>query len=64
MTAAWFLADREYRRGDADAAMATIAKGLRRAGNEDLRSELIALQWTVAQSTSPAILDAAPATDQ
>jgi hypothetical protein len=59
MTAAWFLAQRQYERGDPDAAMATIAKGLRRVGNDDLRSDLTALQWTVAQSTG----SAAPATD-
>ena len=62
MTAAWFLGRRQYDRGDRDAAMATIAKGLRRTGNPDLRADLTALQWTVAQSSHP---EAAPAaTDQ
>jgi hypothetical protein len=64
MTAAWFLAKRQYDRGDPDAAMATIVKGLRRAGNDDLRSDLTALQWTVAQAASPPVLDAAPATER
>jgi hypothetical protein len=59
MTAAWFLAQRQHERGDPDAAMATITKGLRRAGNDDLRSDLTALQWTVAQSTRPPGADAA-----
>jgi hypothetical protein len=60
MTAAWFLGRRQYDRGDHDAAMATIAKGLRRSGNPDLRADLTALQWTVAQShpeASPAATD-------
>ena len=62
MTAAWFLGRRQYDRGDRDAAMATIAKGLRRTGNPDLRADLTSLQWTVAQSSHP---EAAPAaTDQ
>lgn len=62
MTAAWFLGRRQYDRGDRDAAMATIAKGLRRTGNPDLRADLTSLQWTVAQSSQP---EAAPAaTDQ
>jgi len=62
MTAAWFLGRRQYDRGDRDAAKATIAKGLRRTGNPDLRADLTALQWTVAQSSHP---EAAPAaTDQ
>ena len=61
MTAAWFLGRRQYDRGDSDAAMATIAKGLRRTGNDDLRADLTALQWTVAQSQPTA---APAATDQ
>src|SRR4029450_2482834 len=51
MTAAWFLGRRQYDRGDRDAAMATIAKGLRRTGNPDLRADLTALQSTVGQAT-------------
>jgi hypothetical protein len=61
MTAALLLGRRQYERGDYDAAMATIAKGLRRTGNDDLRSDLTALQWTVAQSRPTA---APAATDQ